>query len=128
MKKLHKHKLYELGVAVAYLFGSSITGLAGKQSDVDIGIVFENGLPENTLEIYTQLYKVFSQIFPAKEVDIVFLNDAPLSLQFEAIKYGRVIYEKDVNFRLRFEEQTMLKYADFLPIEKEMERAIIQRI
>lgn len=128
MKKAHKDKLEELGVAIVYLFGSSATGLKNKESDIDIGVVLENGLLTNKLELYTSLYVLFSKIFPKKEIDIVFLNEAPLSSQFEAIKYGKVLYEKNTNLRLQFEELTMLKYADFLPIEEEMERVILQRI
>lgn len=128
MKKLLMNKLNGSGVAVAYLFGSSATGLKHKKSDIDIGIIFKNGLPESTLMTYTKLYTLFSEIFPDKEIDIVFLEDAPLSLQFEAIKYGKVLYEKDTNLRLDYEEKTMLKYADFLPLEEEMERTILERI
>ncbi len=44
MKKSLRKKLKEAGVAIAYLFVSSATGLKHKESDIDIGIVFENGL------------------------------------------------------------------------------------
>lgn len=128
MKKNLRKKLKEAGVAIAYLFGSSATGLKDKESDIDIGIVFENGLPLSSLETYNKLYALFSEIFQSKEIDIIFLEDAPLSLQFEAIKYGKVLYEKDTNSRLDYEEKTMLKYADFLPLEEEMERVILERI
>jgi predicted nucleotidyltransferase len=128
MTKTLRNKLNDSGIAVVYIFGSSATGLKHKKSDIDIGIVFENGVPPSPLVTYTKLYELFSEIFPAKEIDIVFLEDAPLSLQFEAIKYGKVLYEKDTNLRLDYEEKTMLKYADFLPLEEEMERTILERI
>ncbi len=86
------------------------------------------GYPLSSLVTYNKLYALFSEIFQSNEIDIIFLEDAPLSLQFEAIKYGKVLYEKDTNVRLDYEEKTMLKYADFLPLEEEMERVILERI
>lgn len=128
MKKTLKNKLNGSGVAIAYLFGSSVTGLKHKKSDIDIGIVFEKTPPLSSLDTYTKLYTLFSEIYPNKEIDVVLLEDAPLSLQFEVIKYGKVLYEKDTNLRLDYEEKTLLKYADFLPLEEEMERTILERI
>lgn len=129
MKKAFKRKLEELGVAIVYLFGSSTTRNRRKDSDIDLGIVFKVGLHrKNSLEIYPELYNIFSELYPTKEIDIVFLEDAPLSLQFEAIKYGKVIFESDTNTRLNYEEKIMLLYADFLPLQEEIEKVILERI
>ncbi len=128
MKKSIKNKFKKISISVVYLFGSHATGLEHGKSDIDIGVVFEKDHSRDHLKIYTQLYELFSEIFPDKEIDIVFLEEAPLSLQFEAIKYGKVLYEKNVKIRLDYEEKTMLKYADFLPLEEEMNRVIIERI
>jgi len=128
MKKALRKKLRDAGVAIVYLFGWSATGLNHKKSDIDIGIVFENELPDISLEMYTKPYELFSEYFPGNEIGIVFLEEAPLSLQFEAIKYGKVLYEKSTNSRLEYEGKVMLKYADYQPLEKEMEDTILNRI
>ncbi|MEW6456672.1 MAG: nucleotidyltransferase domain-containing protein [Acidobacteriota bacterium] len=129
MLKSIQKELKNLKIIAVYLFGSSTHGIKHRESDLDIGILFENNrLSENKLEIYNKLYSIFSDIFPAKEIDIVFLNDAPLSLQFDAIRNGKILYERDRNIRLNYEEKIILEYIDFEPIQREIDKIILERV
>lgn len=118
-----------LGISVIYLFGSYAEGKALPLSDIDIGVVFadESALSNSLGEIYNELYDIFTDIFHGKNIDIVFLQKAGLELRFDVITHGKVLYESSSSERLRFEEKTMLLYADFKPLLKEFNEAILNR-
>jgi hypothetical protein len=49
-------------------------------------------------------------------VDIVFLQMAPLPLQFCAIKEGKIIFEEDPIFTADYEYGVINQYLDFRPV------------
>lgn len=141
--KIHlpKEKLKKLGVEIVYLFGSRAQKTVGLLSDFDFGIVFKE--PEkyrdNTLDIYSELYDIFVKVLPKNylkkrftmrehEVDIVFLQFAPFSLQFSVIKNGGVLYEHSKENRFRYEEEVMKKVADLRYFYDIRYKAILERI
>ena len=88
-KKDTRKILKKLNISLVYLFGSSIVGTQRAESDIDIGVVFEK--PErikNTMIIFEELYLSLSQVFTDRDLDIVFLDFAPLTLQFEVVTTG----------------------------------------
>jgi predicted nucleotidyltransferase len=130
---LPKDKLKALNIAVVYLFGSYAEGIAGKASDIDIGVVFPNseGIVKNSGEIYQQLYDIFTDVFNVSEskiIDIVFMNRVGLELRFDIISHGKVLYESSSNFRMEYEERISALYRDFKPIQNEMDRTILSRV
>ena len=138
-KQLNQFK--KMGILVIYLFGSQAQGKTHKLSDVDIGIVFER--PERyrdkTLDVYLKLYDIFTEVLPKDylkrrfqlkehEFDIVFLQFSPVSLQFDAIKEGKVLYEKDKEKRLNYEEYVIKRYCDLKYFYDIHYQAILERI
>ena len=139
--KLPKKKLEKLGINVIYLFGSQAQNNTSPLSDFDFGIVLEKPekYKDNTLEIYSELYDIFTEILPKEylrrrfrmrehEFDIVFLQFAPISLQFEAIKNGKILYERDREKRLNYEEYVMKRHADLEYFYNLRHEAILERI
>lgn len=61
-------------------------------------------------------------------MDIVFLNEAPLQLQFQVIGKGTVLYEGDPITRADYHERIFEAYADFLPYQRMFEQATIARL
>ena len=118
-----------LSISIIYLFGSYAEGKDLPLSDIDIGVVFtdESALSNGLGEIYNELYDIFTDIFTGKNIDIVFLQKAGLELRFDVITHGRILYESSRAERLKFEEKTMLLYADFKPLLKEFNEAILNR-
>ena len=117
MKKQSKGKCGELGVSIVYLFGSSATGQKTRLSDVDIGVVFKvHPHGSDTRAIYDASYRLFSALYPASKVDIVFLQAAPLSLQYSAIKEGKIIFEEDPALTCDYENRVINEYLDFRPV------------
>ena len=126
-----KKELEKLNIGIVYLFGSRAQGLAKKDSDMDIGIVFTGPVESaSLLLIYEKLYSLFLTAGRKQkaEIDIVFLQSASLSLQFNAIKYGRVVYEISTKFRASYEEKVMLFHGDFEPVSREFDKMVLARI
>lgn len=125
-------QLSGLNVQAVYLFGSRAQGKSGPFSDYDYAVLLEEKGHFRGDELYFQLYDIFSEISKRELkndiIDIVFLRDAGLELAFHVIRYGKVIFEKDVKARLYFETITTLKYCDYRPLLDEFDKAILEAI
>jgi predicted nucleotidyltransferase len=117
MTKKHKERLKELGVSIVYLFGSRATGRRTRSSDIDIGVVFrELEFGGDHRAVYHALYQLFSEAYPDSKLDIVLLQASPVSLQYSAIKEGKILFEIDPVFTTNYENQTVNRYLDFRPV------------
>jgi len=138
-KQINQFK--QMGIDIVYLFGSYAQERASALSDVDIGIVFKN--PErhkdNTMNVYLKLYNILTDVLPEKylkcrfkmrehDVDIVFLQFAPLNLQFSAIKDGVALYERDIKAKFYYHEEVMKRIADIQYFYDLRCKAILERI
>lgn len=121
-----QERLARLGVGLVYLFGSHAERTASPLSDVDVGVVMRR-LPRDTSELYQQLYELLTDAFPGQRMDLVFLQRASLELRGDAVRHGTVLYEASPDERAVFEERTMLACADFAPVLREIDRAILAR-
>jgi len=119
----------KFNIGIVYIFGSFALGIETEKSDVDIGIVFkdESYIPKR-LDIYFELYKVFSDIFPKREVDVVFLNDANLSLKFEVVTTGEVIYSESIDYVMDYKEKIIKEYIDFKPMLEVQNRVLLEMV
>lgn len=130
-----------MGIETIYLFGSRAQGRTHPLSDVDIGVIFSE--PEKyrdkTLYVYLKLYDIFTDVLPKKylrqrfkmkehEFDLVFLQFAPIRLQFKAIKNGKVLYEKSEKARFAYQERVMKRQADLQYFYDLRYKAILERI
>ncbi len=125
-------KLKELNIGIVYLFGSTLLKLAREDSDVDIGIVFTyTSVIEDvkaSLEIYNTLYEIFSTLFSEREIDIVFLDKAPLTLKFEVVNSGEILYSISKDFSANYKERVIKEYIDFKPLIDEQDKILIKRL
>lgn len=128
MKKTFKERLKKSGVAIVYLFGSKATGNASPASDMDIGVVL-NVPPsgKDTRSLYQCLYKLLLEMFPDAKLDIVFLQNSPLSLQYSAIRDGRILFEDDPIFTVDYENRVVNFYLDFRPVLDFFDRITLRR-
>ena len=113
-------------VKLVYLFGSMATGLyIHNRSDYDFGVIIKNPkmLKENKMEIYNQLYDIITSVLPkgylkkrmelrAHEFDVVFLQEAPISLQAKIIQEGKALYQSDVELLNNYREYVLEQYCD----------------
>jgi predicted nucleotidyltransferase len=117
MKKALKSKFEDLGIIIVYLFGSKATGRESPLSDVDIGVVLKAVPAENiTRHLYHNLYELLSEIYQDPGLDIVFLQTASLSLQYSAVKEGKILFERDRQSTVEYENHVINQYLDFRPV------------
>lgn len=98
-------------IAAAYLFGSYGTEFQTPLSDVDLAILFiqEAGYcPDRLLTISAEL----SRIAQEEDINVVVLNFAPITLQFDVIATGRLLFKKETYLE-DFIEYVLKHYADF---------------
>jgi predicted nucleotidyltransferase len=128
MRKELQNKLKGLQVSVVYLFGSAAIGRRTRSSDIDIGVVFKELRPgEDTRTLYNVLYGIFSELYRASKIDIVFLQKAPLSLQYSALKEGKVLFEENPFFTADYEHGVINQYLDFKPVLDFFDRSMVER-
>lgn len=98
-------------VGAAYLFGSYGTQYQTPLSDVDFAVLF---VPGTALDLKTELDISGDLTCIAREDDInlVILNKAPITLQFEILSTGRLLCKKELYLE-NFLEYVCKRYADF---------------
>ncbi len=98
-----------------YFFGSQISGDTHPESDFDIGIIFEKGLPkkERKGKIYGNIFSELTTCFGGKKIDLVFVEEVPLHFQFRIISEGELIYTKNLENSFNFKEKIINHYRDY---------------
>ena len=122
---LLKEKLeQEKDVIFAYIFGSYGMGNEKPLSDVDIAVYLENEDMERELEIVG----IITDVLKTDEVDVVFLKRAPLSLAFQVLRTGKLLFSKDERKRIEFETGTRREYWDFRHHREKLIRNYLARV
>lgn len=100
-------------VSVAYLLGSGAKGGMGALSDVDIGVLLDGELDkQETLDLRLRLINCLSSILKTDNIDVMVMNTASLSLNYNIISEGKVLDSKDERKRVRFETRILSRYLD----------------
>ena len=116
-------------IIALYLFGSSAYGTAGPLSDIDIAILLKEGLRKEAYSKKELFYLGMSnKILHTDEVSFVLLNNAPLTGQYGVIMDAKVLYSRDEDARLSFEERVIDEYMDFKPFLEEYDREFLKQI
>jgi len=113
-------------VAVAYLFGSQVTGATTPLSDVDVAVLLESGTPSPGV-VQASLISDLMLALRRSDIDVVILNSAPPLLKERAISRGRVVYCRDERARLQFEVAARREYFDTQPLRDAQDRALLAR-
>jgi len=114
-------------IIAAYLFGSHARGEADARSDVDIALLLRPGLPD-VAHLELQLDVEICNVLDSDEVDVIFLNGAPLPMQAKVIRTGRLIVSNDDTARVDYEVVTMNRWWDVQPFIKTYRRIFFQRL
>lgn len=114
-----------------FLLGSRALGIERQNSDYDFGILLSALPPKGPRrrKVYHTLHDIFENILHELcNMDIIFLQDAPLELRFHTARHGKVLFETDPQCRGLFLEKTIREYADFEPYRRVFEEAVLARI
>jgi hypothetical protein len=116
-------------IIALYLFGSRASGTQGALSDIDIAVL----LPQGSRQDFYNERELFylgevNEILHTDEVSFIVLNKAPLTVQYGVITDAKVLYSKDEEARLLFEEAVIDGYMDFKPVLDEYDREFVRQI
>lgn len=115
-------------LSAAWLFGSMATGKAGKNSDIDVAVLFVPALSKyERFDLRLLMAGELSRL-TGREVDLVDMEAAPLFLQHQIRKTGRLLVEKDHPYRVAFDVRSRQGYFDLAPVLELRNRKLIQRI
>lgn len=108
-------------VQFAYLFGSFVRKKLTPLSDVDIAVYLSEDADQTNekLDILGNLMDCLQ----TDKVDLVILNQAPLTLRMKILENRQVIVDSNPFLRHRYESLTMRAYFDFASFEN----GILQR-
>jgi predicted nucleotidyltransferase len=104
-------------IVSAYLFGSQASGKTKPMSDVDIAILLRDNAPKGRKLIHEEDYLAYriTKAIQAKEVDLIELNRQGLIFVHNVLKTGKLIYDADPDFRIKFVSKVISDYCDFEP-------------
>lgn len=99
----------EFNISLIYVFGSYAKGTNTENSDLDIGILINGDTsPMTRLSVLNEMVGILDR----EDIDLIILNEADEVLKFQVIKYGKLIYVRDLTEKVLFEARTMSEYMD----------------
>jgi hypothetical protein len=112
------------GIQAVYMFGSAASGKVHQESDIDLAIIPDTKkLREQKLAILTDLAREgFSN------VDLVFIGNKDIVLQYEAIRQNIVVYETPSFDRGSTYSRIVRQYLDLYPYLTIQRQAYKKRI
>lgn len=106
------------GVASVYLFGSEAEGRAHRESDVDVGVLFDrDALPDRDRrsEAAVGLASELIGVLHRNDVQVVSLIDVSPELASTAVRRGRRVHCADPELDRREVRDLLLRSADLAP-------------
>ena len=115
-------------VQFAVIFGSLAKGTANRLSDVDIAVMvdpkFEDTSPYGH---HATLTADLMQELKRNDVDVIMLDEAPVLLKYQVLRYGKFVYIRDKQARIQFQVDTLNQYDDFRELYRVHEEAYRRR-
>jgi len=110
-KERLKRVCQKFNLYLVILFGSYSSGNGlNEESDVDIGILCENG--KNIIENDLQILQEFARILKNERLDLVYLNYADPLLLYEITKSGLLLYQDKKDRFAEFKIKALKRHFD----------------
>ncbi|HSS47407.1 MAG TPA: nucleotidyltransferase domain-containing protein [Thermoanaerobaculia bacterium] len=121
--RLHSSIASLPAVRLAVLFGSTARGEAKPRSDVDLGLLLDPDTGDVRCHVGAELGRA-----AGREVDLIFLNEAPPLLRFEISRDGVLLFEKEEGLWTDFKVRAMVDWWDWAPYARMFVKAAVQRL
>jgi len=116
-------------VKLAYLFGSVARGKEGKLSDLDLAVFLDESLSKKErFNLQIALISEISSILKTDNVDLVVMNDASLSLNYEIIKSNHPLFVRDKIQKIDLEHKILSRYLDRRYYEKRSADIFLRKV
>jgi len=113
-------------VQAVFLFGSFAKGKDRAASDVDLAVLLDPAMPEESyLDRRLQYMSDLSNRL-GREADVIILNEAGPVLKHQVFEFGQLLYETDHQKTTSFKARAMLEYVDWLPYKERLDKATLQ--
>jgi hypothetical protein len=109
-------------VRLAVLFGSAAKGALVSDSDIDIAVSLDRDA-----ELSATLGVVLARAVD-RQVDLVWLDEAPPLLRFEIAREGRVLVERAPHAWADFRAHAMIDWWDWAPTARMMHQVMTARL
>jgi predicted nucleotidyltransferase len=116
MSSLNNFFLNNPNVIFAYLFGGMVKERPSPLSDVDIAMYVKDTKKLDYLEMFGKIAKTLG----TDEIDLVILNNAPLSLAGRILQGRKVLVDKEPFARHLFESRILREFFDFTVKERDI--------
>lgn len=108
-----------IGADIIFLFGSILSDNFREDSDIDVGIYFENRQYDKN-----SVCDAIIDFFRTEQVDIAFLNEASPLLLFQVIKKGKPVAYKNYASLVEFQLRCLKKYWETRKFRKMKEHVL----
>lgn len=125
-QRLHALLTQQSEIALAYLFGSQISGHVGPQSDIDIGVLVDWTRDVDPTDLRTRLTHEIVGVLDTDAVDVILLNRAPIELAYSVIAQGCCLYSRHRAAQIDYEAYVLGQYGDYLPMLRAQRQQIIE--
>jgi len=105
-------------IIFAYIFGGLATGEQRPLSDVDIAVYLDGCIDKADVKL--EIIGRLSDTLKTDEIDLVILNDAPISLVGRILKKKRLLADKQPFLRHSFESLALREFFDFSRMEQDI--------
>lgn len=113
-------------VEAVFLFGSAAKGRSRPDSDLDLAVLLDRSVPEETYLPQRLTFAGDLSLQLKTDVDVVILNEAGPVLKHQVLLYGRLLYETDHRLITRFKARAWLEYFDWLPYKKKLDASVLK--
>lgn len=118
----------EPDVDAAYVFGSQARGTARARSDVDVAVIFSDGLdPVERFERRIDLINKLEDLL-GRPVDVVDMEAAGSVLVHQVLKDGGLLFERDAGRRVAVEVRKRREYLDNVHHRRAYLEAVLARL
>jgi predicted nucleotidyltransferase len=104
----------DANIIFAYLFGGLSRGGSNPLSDIDLALYVKRIKALDYLKLFGEISKTLG----TDEIDLVILNNAPLSLTGRILQTRKILTDKNPLIRHKYESMTLRKFSDFKVKEK----------
>ena len=108
----------EEGLKLVLLFGSVASGRGGRESDIDLGFLYNK--PIDILGLTNRVIRLLR----TDRVDVIDLNRASPLLKYSAIRQGKVLFEQIPGLFNIFRSLTFRIYVDTKKLRDAQEKVI----